>query len=213
MRNLRPIGIPHSIFLENLFARTFDASKLEEDSERVRAGLSRPRLLQGHRRRARHPHPQRGRALAASPSGPRRASASTSRMPIEEGERYRLGGITFTGNNARQERARPCAPSSPSRTATSSTPPLFGKGLDNLRRPTARSATSTSAPFPSRASTKQKKTVSLSTSTSMRASRSTSRASSSRATPSPATASSAASCCSKKARSTTAISGSRACSA
>ena len=36
MRNLRPIGIPHSIFLENLFARTYDASKLEEDSERVR---------------------------------------------------------------------------------------------------------------------------------------------------------------------------------
>ena len=36
MRNLRPIGIPHSIFLENLFARTYDASKLEEDTERVR---------------------------------------------------------------------------------------------------------------------------------------------------------------------------------
>ena len=36
MKNLRPIGIPHSIFLENLFARTFDASKLDEDTERVR---------------------------------------------------------------------------------------------------------------------------------------------------------------------------------
>ncbi|MEO6981847.1 MAG: POTRA domain-containing protein, partial [Edaphobacter sp.] len=36
MRNLRPIGIPHSIILENLFARTFDASKLDEDTERVR---------------------------------------------------------------------------------------------------------------------------------------------------------------------------------
>ena len=37
MKNLHPIGIPHSIFLENLFAKTYDASKLEEDTERVRA--------------------------------------------------------------------------------------------------------------------------------------------------------------------------------
>src|SRR5262249_30503593 len=37
MKNLRPIGIPHSIFLENLFAKTYDASKLDEDTERVRA--------------------------------------------------------------------------------------------------------------------------------------------------------------------------------
>ena len=36
MKNLRPIGIPHSIFLENIFARTYDATKLEEDTERVR---------------------------------------------------------------------------------------------------------------------------------------------------------------------------------
>src|SRR5579864_4409906 len=36
MKNLHPIGIPQSIFLENIFAKTFDASKLEEDTERVR---------------------------------------------------------------------------------------------------------------------------------------------------------------------------------
>src|ERR1700722_6522678 len=32
MKNLRPIGIPHSIILENLFARTFAPSKLDEDT-------------------------------------------------------------------------------------------------------------------------------------------------------------------------------------
>src|SRR5207249_3531991 len=37
MKNLRPIGIPHSIFLENIFAKTYDASKLEEETDRVRA--------------------------------------------------------------------------------------------------------------------------------------------------------------------------------
>ncbi len=36
MKNLKPTGVPHSIFLENLFARTYDAGKLEEDTERVR---------------------------------------------------------------------------------------------------------------------------------------------------------------------------------
>ena len=36
MKNTHPIGIPHSIFLENLFDKTFDKSKLEEDGERVR---------------------------------------------------------------------------------------------------------------------------------------------------------------------------------
>ena len=42
MKNLKPIGIPHSIFLENLFAKTYDATKLEEDTERVRARISEP---------------------------------------------------------------------------------------------------------------------------------------------------------------------------
>src|SRR5665213_15051 len=31
MKNLRPIGIPNSIFFENLFAKTYDSTKLEED--------------------------------------------------------------------------------------------------------------------------------------------------------------------------------------
>ena len=36
MRNLRPVGIPYSIYLENLFARTYDSSKLDEDRDRIR---------------------------------------------------------------------------------------------------------------------------------------------------------------------------------
>jgi len=35
MKNLRPIGIPNSIFFENLFAKTYDSTKLEEDQERI----------------------------------------------------------------------------------------------------------------------------------------------------------------------------------
>ena len=36
MKNLKPIGIPHSLIFENLFARTYDSTKLDEDSERIR---------------------------------------------------------------------------------------------------------------------------------------------------------------------------------
>src|SRR4029077_11678999 len=36
MKELKPIGIPNSILLENLFARTYDATKLEMDKERLR---------------------------------------------------------------------------------------------------------------------------------------------------------------------------------
>ena len=36
MHFLKPIGIPHSIFLENIFAKTYDASKLDDDMELVR---------------------------------------------------------------------------------------------------------------------------------------------------------------------------------
>ena len=36
MKNLKPIGIPYSIIFEDLFPQTYDSSKLEEDTERVR---------------------------------------------------------------------------------------------------------------------------------------------------------------------------------
>lgn len=36
MRNLRPIGIPHSILFENLFAKAFDSTKLDEDMDMLR---------------------------------------------------------------------------------------------------------------------------------------------------------------------------------
>ena len=39
MKNLHPIGIPHSILFENLFAKTFDSTKLDEDKSRIQASI------------------------------------------------------------------------------------------------------------------------------------------------------------------------------
>ncbi len=101
MKNLKPIGIPHSIFLENLFAKTYDATKLEEDTERVRqeyqnrgyfkAGVSDPKTEI-------HDTGHKGFHVPLLQSGPGKAVDIT--MPIEEGEQYRLGKITFKNNKA-----------------------------------------------------------------------------------------------------------------
>ncbi|MBS1833742.1 MAG: outer membrane protein assembly factor BamA [Acidobacteria bacterium] len=39
MKNLKPIGIPYSIFAEELFPKSFDSTKLEEDSDRIRVAM------------------------------------------------------------------------------------------------------------------------------------------------------------------------------
>ncbi|MGA8902184.1 outer membrane protein assembly factor BamA, partial [Bradyrhizobium sp.] len=100
MKNLKPLGIPHSIFLENLFARTYDSTKLSEDAERVRYYYQTKGYF---------------KALVADPktqmhdtsgfrwywpfkSSPGKAVDIT--LPVEEGERYRLKEITFSGNKA-----------------------------------------------------------------------------------------------------------------
>ena len=97
MKNLRPIGIPHSIILENLFARTYDESKLEEDSERVRqtyrdrgyfkASVDTPQT-----------HIRNQGGISIFTLRPRKGKVIDITMPVDEGQQYRLGAITFTGN-------------------------------------------------------------------------------------------------------------------
>jgi len=103
MKNLRPIGIPHSIFLENIFARTYDATKLEEDTERVRNEYQNRGYFKVIVREAKtqiHDTGHTGGHIPLLQSGAGKAVDIT--MPIEEGERYTLGGITFKNNKAVQ---------------------------------------------------------------------------------------------------------------
>ncbi len=101
MHFLRPIGVPHSIFLENLLAKTYDATKLDEDMELVREQLQNRGYF-----KAVVAEPQTkirdtghsGFHIPLVQHGPGKAIDIT--VPIEEGERYRLGSITFKGNKA-----------------------------------------------------------------------------------------------------------------
>ncbi len=98
MVNLRPIGVPRSIFLENLFARTYDASKLEEDSERVRSAYEDRGYLRGGPEGEPTTHLRNESGLSLFTFRPKKGKRIDIHMNIEEGERYRLAGITFSGN-------------------------------------------------------------------------------------------------------------------
>jgi len=101
MKNLRPIGIPHSIFLEDIFARTYDATKLDEDTERVRNEYQNRgyfKVIVNQPKTEIHDTGHTGIRIPLLQGGPGKAVDIT--MPIEEGDRYTLGGITFKNNKA-----------------------------------------------------------------------------------------------------------------
>ena len=103
MKNLRPIGVPHSIFLENIFARTYDATKLDEDTERVRNEYQNRgyfKVIVDQPKTQIHDTGHTGPHIPLLQGGPGKAVDIT--MPIEEGDRYSLGGITFKNNKAVQ---------------------------------------------------------------------------------------------------------------
>src|ERR1700730_7110375 len=101
MKNLKPIGVPHSIFLENIFAKTYDATKLEEDTERVRAeyqnrgyfkaGVNDPKTVI-------HDTGHQGAHIPLLQAG--RGKAVDITMTVDEGEKFHLGKITFKNNKA-----------------------------------------------------------------------------------------------------------------
>ncbi len=100
MKNLKPIGIPHSIFLENLFARTYDSTKLTEDAERVRYFYQTKgyfKALVGDPKTQIH---DTSGFRWYFPFRPSPGKAVDITIPVEEGQRYRLKDITFTGNKA-----------------------------------------------------------------------------------------------------------------
>jgi outer membrane protein insertion porin family len=133
MKNLHPIGIPRSIFLEGIFAKTFDASKLEEDAERVREALQTfgyfkavvddPKTqLRDTSTKLHVPFIQKGQGKVMDIT-----------VPIEEGEKFKLKAITFKNNKAivNTHLLRSLFPIKDGDTFNKQ---LIGKGLDNLRK-------------------------------------------------------------------------------
>ncbi len=160
MKNLKPIGIPHSIFLENLFPRTYDSTKLNEDAERVRYFYQTKGYF---------------KALVADPqteihdtSGvkwywPFKSSpgkAVNIKIPVEEGPRYRLKEITFSGNKAVPDASR-LRPLFKIKDGDVFDAEAIRKGLDNLRKAYAGLGYINFTPVPNTEADDEKKLITL----------------------------------------------------
>ncbi len=132
MKNLKPIGVPHSVILENLFARTYDATKLEEDGERVRQAYRDKGYFRANTGEPETVIRNEG-GLSLFTFRPKNGKREDIHIPIEEGARYRFSGITFTGNkavtNTRALRAQFAMKDGDWFDATA-----FGKGLEALKK-------------------------------------------------------------------------------
>jgi outer membrane protein insertion porin family len=132
MKNLRPVGIPYSIVLENLFAKTFDSSRLEEDAERVRFAYRDKGYYNAAVETPRTQIRDEG-GLSLLTFRPNKGKRIDILLPIEEGDRYRLTGITFTGNKAvKNTRALRATFAIKDGEYFNST--IIGKGMENLKK-------------------------------------------------------------------------------
>ena len=99
MKNLRPIGIPHSILFEGLFSKSYDVSKLEQDKDLIRnfyqeRGYFTSRTLE-HDATIRDVGGGKFRIPLFYPNKP--GKRADIRIPVEEGRQYKLNKISFAG--------------------------------------------------------------------------------------------------------------------
>jgi outer membrane protein insertion porin family len=136
MKNLHPIGIPHSILFEDLFAKTYDPGKLEEDKSRVQVFYQEHGYFTAHVTDSKVDMRKTGgegfHIPLLYPNKPGTRADVT--LSLEEGKLYHLNNITFTGVKF-------------FRTPEALMTPLFGmskgdvfstaklrKGLENMRK-------------------------------------------------------------------------------
>ncbi|HTM36547.1 MAG TPA: outer membrane protein assembly factor BamA [Terriglobales bacterium] len=160
MHFLKPIGVPHSIFLENLFAKTYDASKLETDMELVREeaqnrGYFKANIGQPVTKIRDTGHT--GFHIPLLQHGPGKAMDIT--VPIEEGDQYRLGAITFKGNKSLSN-SKALRNVFPLKDGDIFNRKLFAKGLENLKNAYASQGFINYTPVPVPTFDEQKKSVS-----------------------------------------------------
>ncbi|GAA3751563.1 outer membrane protein assembly factor BamA [Terriglobus aquaticus] len=133
MKNSKPLGIPHSIILENLFARTFDATKLDEDTERVHYAY---RDRGYFKMQPGEPATQVRDVTGFNPFTlhPTHGKRIDIRIPIEERDRYKLGGINFTGYDKTRFQAAALRAQFANKDGEWFNASQFGKGLEALRK-------------------------------------------------------------------------------
>jgi outer membrane protein insertion porin family len=99
MKNLKPLGIPHSLLFENLFARTYDSTKLDEDSERIRQMYQSKGYFEAHVIN----HSERiydvyGHGIKVPLVNPKKPGKRVDiTMFVKEGDKFYLRNFNFVG--------------------------------------------------------------------------------------------------------------------
>jgi outer membrane protein insertion porin family len=99
MRALRPIGIPRSIYLENVFAKTFDSTKLDIDAQLITQAYQKEGYFTARVTNANAEVVDSGGGRFRLPLiHPNRVSKKADlTLNIEEGRQMRLNNINFVG--------------------------------------------------------------------------------------------------------------------
>jgi outer membrane protein insertion porin family len=99
MKNLHGIGIPYSIYAEDLFSKTYDSTKLEEDQQRIEEFYKDHGYFAAHTTGAKVEVVDTGAGHFRIPlifSGAKGKGANIH-ISIEEGRLYHLNNINFVG--------------------------------------------------------------------------------------------------------------------
>ena len=99
MNNLRPYGIPQSILLENMIAKTYDATKLEEDEQRIQQFYQDKGYFTAHTTGQEVKIVDVGGGHFRFPliRSNRIGKAADIKISIDEGRLYHLNQINFVG--------------------------------------------------------------------------------------------------------------------
>lgn len=99
MHNLRPIGLPHSILFEDLFSKTFDSTKLEEDQQRIQQFYQDKGYFTAHTVDAKVDIVDVGGGKFRFPLlvSNKVGKGANIKITIEEGRLYHLNNINFVG--------------------------------------------------------------------------------------------------------------------
>ena len=99
MKNLKPIGIPNSWLFENIFARTYDSTKLDEDSERIRQFYqSRGYFTAACDQSLRTCYDVYGTGIKIPLLNPKKPGKHVDvTMVVAEGDKYYLRNFSFVG--------------------------------------------------------------------------------------------------------------------
>jgi outer membrane protein insertion porin family len=99
MKNLKPIGIPHSLLFEDLFPRTYDSTKLEEDSERIRQFYQAQGYFTAHViNHSEKVYDVYGKGIKIPLINPKKPGKHVDvTMVVAEGDKYFLRNFNFVG--------------------------------------------------------------------------------------------------------------------